>query len=199
MLLLFWFAFWRLLHTPETEALLLTITLTILLQLKLLLNYSEMVRRILLNLQSLEDNPLISQFSNSTNRRLTYFVGGIVTWTVVSFSFLKHIESPTARLALIAIFPLFLILYSPTLQLIQYWEVSKSGDVVNPSPLKFVSLFAPVSILSLFSSVSPCAGTAASIFRANALYLIPGTLCAILLYILARKSARKLVAKYAVE
>ncbi len=199
LLLVGWLAFSRLLHMSEIGALFLTITLTVLFGLKLFLTYSEMVRRSLLNLQALENDSFVSKFSRATNKRLTYVVGGIVIWTVVSLSLLPHIESAFIRYALIAIFPLSLILYSPTLQLVQYWEVSKSGDVVNPTPLKFLSMFAPTSILSLLSAAFLFAGIVESIILGNPLYLAPGTVCAVLLFIFARKSAKRLVSKYAVE
>lgn len=199
LMLLGWLAFSRLLHMPETEALLLTIALTILLELKFLLQHSETVRRMLLNLPTLDQDPITNQFSKSTNRYLTYIAGALVILTLLSFLLLRVVKAPILRHIVSAIFPLAIMLVVPILQLVQYWEASKLVDVINPSPIRFVLLIAPASILSFLCSLFLCAGIIASIILGNPLYLVPGTVCAVFLFIFARNSAKRLVSKYAVE
>jgi hypothetical protein len=191
-----WLVCSRLIHLTDSTSVSLALALYLILELKLFFIYSETVRRRLLNLPALHDDPDAKQYIFSLKTHLAVVLIGSVIIQVLILVTAPRLDSSEMRYATIGVLPVFVLLYTPVLQFVNYRRLSSAVEVIEPSPCRFLTIFLPIWAISLLCTLSVLAGLYAAILLDSFAYLAVGVAVAVLLFFWELHVARRFVAGF---
>ena len=192
-----WLVCSRLIHLSDSTSISLALALYLILELKFFLLYSETVRRRLLDLPALHDDPSAKPHIFTVRTHLAVLLIGSVIIQILILVAASRLNSSEMRYVTIGVLPAFILLYTPVLQLINYRRLSSAVDVIKPSPCRFLTIFLPIWAISLACSLAVLAGLYAATLLDSLTYLAVGTLAAAIFFFWELRVARRLVAEFA--
>ena len=193
--LLGWLVCSRLVHVSDTASFLLALIPLVLFDAKLFLSYSEVVRRRLLKLQNLEDYPIVEKYTVNLKTHFIILFASFAVIQVILFLVVPRIESVESRQVTAGLLVMSVSLYLPVLQLISYKRLSHAVEVVEPTPLHFLSMLWPTWALSAVGSIIAFGGICAALVGESPLYLSSGIMVATALFALANKTFQPIATK----
>ncbi len=170
------------------------------LQVSISIGLTQNIRQTLTGQSAPESLTGTTEFSQRTNKRLTYIAGSILLLLILSYFVLPKPYGSRTIVAIMIGIAVLRVLSRPLLQL---YEVRKDSLQVDDagliSPWDFLLKFLPIWAISLGCSLSVLAGLyAATVFDSLA-YLALGVVIAALFFFWELRSARRFVARFAAE
>ncbi|MBK7092706.1 MAG: hypothetical protein IPH59_13460 [bacterium] len=153
------------------------------------------MRRRLLKLQNLEDDPKVEKYTVNLKTHFIILFASFAVIQVILFLVVPRIESVESRQVTAGLLIMSVSLYLPVLQLISYKRLSHAVGVVVPTPLNFLSMLWPTWALSMVGSVFAFGGIYAVLVGKSPLYLVSGIGVATALFALANKTFQQIATK----